>query len=1000
MGEGSTSPLGAALQDATTRLRTSLTSPSAPITILVPAGPNGVLARRALATRGAILRVWFETADGLLRQQLPMDVWRDLRPEPAGWLRVTLGRLLDAEAASTSTSMGRFAARLARKGWRDPLVASLQRLERDDVTPADLRAVKGDVHIVERASLLASLLDAIEQARTKEHIASPRFLTAAAVDAIDARTPGVGASLAAGAVVVGDRELSSSLHRFLLRWLADRPVIRVVCPPFGNVRAAERGMRSACPVGTQEVVVATDALPARLRSVAVSLFSPKPIATASEPAKDDSVVLARTPDDVRETTECVRVVQRAIDDGTPLDRIAIVLPDSKQRGPLEEALDRADIPTTWLVGYAAHDLPPARLLRLALDVARGDDSIARVYELLSHPTLDLRSQLGPDAIKGRGRWRRLLAKIVRARGIAIMANAIESMPVDEGDRALTDEEKEREVASRASLVRCLRTLDVELNAMKAVKAVKGPLGQHANVWTTFLKRYARVSDVRTKLIGLLEPWAISQAGPHLTLGQASEELESLLEREVARGNLSERSIRVLPPMYLVGGEVDVVCILGLTEGRFPKAVREDAILPDELLVAMSTQVGRPLSLSRSREELERRRFAAAVGAARKKLWLSVPGLDFEHERPTLPSTLALDVVSALIGRRARNHDLRAVAVRAGSRAQSWPKAEDVGTSLDALEHLVARVANQDASAVDALATHTTTRGLLSLHRSIALAQRGAPLDAWTGVVSPSTMRATGLDAAPISVHAIGELLESLGEFFFRQMLRAYRARSLHVWGAPLERPQLEELMIELARGASVNDPDPAKAVAAGVIQRLQRDRDLGAFDDGALTRAHPVVGALGRALVEVENGFLASAVLAGPLQIADDLPWTLTRAHGRVVLTDDGAALIDIQRKKPDRKTLKKLDRADLTLSALALNRAGVEKNVSELQVLTPSQGQALGSVALLSEFVMDALRTATACAERGEFPMQGADAFTLGAERKAPDENHVAGAMEGEGDA
>src|SRR5262245_25641431 len=89
------SPLGRVIAQAIRQLRQEIGDVCAPIAVLVPAGPNGVLARRALATQGPNLRVWFETPDGLLRSQLPVRFFRDVRPEPPGWQRVTLSRIVD-----------------------------------------------------------------------------------------------------------------------------------------------------------------------------------------------------------------------------------------------------------------------------------------------------------------------------------------------------------------------------------------------------------------------------------------------------------------------------------------------------------------------------------------------------------------------------------------------------------------------------------------------------------------------------------------------------------------------------------------------------------------------------------------------------------------------------------------------------------------------------------------------------------------------------------------
>jgi hypothetical protein len=1048
----STSPLGQALAQAISSLRSHLKDPLAPITVIVPAGPNGNLARRALATQGPILRVWFETPDGLLRDQLPASSWSTLRPEPPGWYRVTVARVV--EELARASQLGRFGQRLTRRAWRDPLVAALSRLERSGVNAVDLEAVAATAaataagHIAERAALIAAILQKVDRARTEAGFAAPFDVARRATDAVE-KEPGVGAALAAGVVVLGDRELSFATFTFLRAWLAPRAaagaLVRVLCPPASHLAPAPWGIALACgevPTNTVEL----GSLSPRLRGLSQRLYAqqlpmqgqlPPPPSTAAP--VDESVTFARTPDDVRECVEAVRVVQEAIEAGTPLDRIAILLPDSAPRGALEEALDRAGIPCTWLMGFPAQELTAARLLRLAVDVENGDDGVLRVYELLTHPALDLRARLGPDAVRGRGRWRRMLGEVKRGRGLDKIAKAVEGRPGREG---LEGEDLEREQRARTSLVTCLRALHEALAPFGAEgdlgdrttgdrtlgdrapgdrtlgdrtlgdrtvgdrtvgdRAPGAPgdrtLGGHARAWRRFLLDFARASESRGKLLALLDPIASSRSGFALTAAQAREELESLLEREVSRGNLAECSIRVLPPMYLLGGEVDVVVMLGLTEGRFPKAAREDPVLPDELFTALSTHLGRPFPLARDREDLERRRFAAAVGAARRRVWLSIPRLEFATERPTLPSTLALEAMSAVLGRRARFADLNddALIVRAGSRARGWPR--DVATAVGSLEHLVARLASDAADAVSAavtaLASQATPRGLLQLHRSMTRARTG-DIDAFTGAVPPAVLAAPGLDGAPVDLTQVVALFKDPGAYFFRHMLGAFPPPSLEARGAPLERPTLEELLLNAARSERVPSGDVEQALTRAVLAKLDEQRAAGAFDDASLETAKPMLQAVARDLAQKIERFARAYDPEGPVAIAEDVPWRIQGLKGRVVPLEEGCTLVDVSRRRPHAK-LQVGDRPDLTLSAVALDRD--DTTIDHIAVLALEDGEGSAAVEKLKDETLQQLRAVTEAAKAGRFALHDTEKLRLSGDMKKEVVDDVEAAPEEEG--
>jgi hypothetical protein len=981
VGDASLSPLGRALANAIGRVRAGLGDPFAPVVVLAPAGPNGVLARRTLALEGPQLRVWFETPEGLLRAQLPVGFWRELREEPPGWARATLGRLVLGLGAEGR--LGRFAETLARRGWRDPLAASLAWLEGQGVGAAALEALAVDAgtasHLAERARILRALLAGLEAARAAEGIAAPGALAAAATAAVGGRE-GVGASLARGVVVLGDRELPRTLSGFLTRWLAGRAVVRIALPGAAALPLAPSGLAAAagdCPV--VEVALVEGEVPEGLRALLNRLFG----GGGGAPAPDDgSVVLARTPDDVRETVECVREVQRALARGVPLDRIAIVLPDAGQAAALEEALARAEIPATFLVGRPARELGAARLLRVALDVALGEETPSRLYELLGHPALGLRGALGPEAVRGKGRWRRLLGTLASARGLARIAAGIERLEL-ETERG--PEEVAREQAARASLTGAIRALEAALAPLRA----PGSLGAHARAWTAFLERFGRRSEARGRLLALLDPLASARAsGPELGAAEARVELDSLLERELTRGNLSERSLRVLAPMSLLGGEFDTVCLLGLSEGRFPTAAHEDAILPDELLEGLAARLGRPLPLSREHEALERRRLAAALGAARRTLWLSVPGLDFETERPTLASSLALEVASALLGRRARYRDLEpprgagagaaALTVRAGSRAQAYPP--DPADAVGALEHLVTRVARGDAGARAALASHLVSRGVLQLHRSMHRACRSRELDAWTGLVPPAVLAVPGLDGTPLAPHALAALLEQPGDFFFRQMLGAFPPKPLRSYRPPLEREALEDLLAGLGDGAVVPAGDVGQALVDGALVHLEAERELGAFAAEELALARPMLRTLAAGLAAEAEGYCRERPEAGPLLVAAGLPWQLAAPRGRLVTEGDRRTLIAILARFPQQGSALRLD---VTLSALALETAG--RAPGGVGLVAAAGGRKGAKLQQQLDRARVLLASATEAAREGRFAVGSSRRFGLATDARRP---------------
>ncbi|PKN54587.1 MAG: hypothetical protein CVU56_25705, partial [Deltaproteobacteria bacterium HGW-Deltaproteobacteria-14] len=311
--------LGAAVSAAIADVRGRAGDRLAPVVVVTPMRANAQLVERSLAAHGAYIRVYFEPAAELVtaigREAL---LGTALRTEPAGWLEATLHHALPELAAAGA--LGRHGATVSRATWIPALAQAVGALEGAEVEPAALRAIRGD-GLSDRADLLAAVLERVAAERDREGLSGPGAFARAARDAVAAgRLPSPWGG--AGFVVLGDGALPYGVHAALRAVFAGRPTTRLALPPFEPLPPAPCGLRSAA-AEAPVLAIAPRAVGA-LGHLQAHLF------TAGAPlgADDDSVCFAATPDDVRETTEAVRVVQAAIDARTPLDRLAIAVPDN------------------------------------------------------------------------------------------------------------------------------------------------------------------------------------------------------------------------------------------------------------------------------------------------------------------------------------------------------------------------------------------------------------------------------------------------------------------------------------------------------------------------------------------------------------------------------------------------------------------------------------------------------------------------------------------------
>ncbi|MGO4881559.1 MAG: PD-(D/E)XK nuclease family protein [Bryobacteraceae bacterium] len=439
-----------------------------------------------------------------------------------------------------------------------------------------------------------------------------------------------------------------------------------------------------------------------------------------------------------ESLECVEIARRIrkfAAEGTPFDRMAILLRSPERYQPLvEEALRRATIPAYFSRGVARPD-PAGRAFLALLACAAEGCSATRFAEYLSlgqAPPLDRTPRTGIAALPPDDE---VLARLYERADIAVAEPAPE--PDEPEDAAVIGGTLQSPAAWEKLLVdaaviggpdrwaRRLRGLEAEYRVRLA------DLGQKEEGRRQHLEReIARLKNLENfalPLIGRLAAlpqhggWGdwIDQLGalaeaalqrPESVLSVLAE-LQTMAEvgpvtLDEVSGVLSDRLrfLRREPPLRRYGSvfvagideargrAFDIVFLPGLCEGLFPSRPHEDPILLDDY----RRKLNAGLRVQDDRVADERRRLRIACAAARNRLVFSYPRVDAVESRPRVPSFYALEIVRAAHG---RLPDLRTFEERARQGAPSrldWPAPADAREAIDDAEFDLAAIGRVDA----------------------------------------------------------------------------------------------------------------------------------------------------------------------------------------------------------------------------------------------------------------------------------------------------------------
>lgn len=632
-------------RDAADALRAAIAAakndePLAPVTVVVPSNHVGVAARRRLASdrerpvcsRGiGLAAVTFVTPYRLaeLLGAAPLAA--------AGRRPVSTPVLAAAIRASLASDPGVFGPVAGHPATESALVAAYRELR--ELTPAALRSVGARSP---RARDVVRLHLAARQRLETEWYDEEDLMSAAAA-ALDARPR----TDELGVVVVYLLQRITRHSALLLDAVARHTDVRLLAGATGDASA------------DAEVATALTSLDAAP--------SMPPQGDPLDAVGATRTRLVTTSDADDEVRAAVRAVLDATRAGTPLDRIAVLYASPQPYARLaREQLEAAGIVAngTAVVPVAARMAGRALLKLLALpeggfrrqDVFAWLSATAALHDARPAPVTAWERLSREAAVVGGDDWD------VR---LATHADDLDARAQVERDDPDVPEWIAQHHARDARRSRELRRFALALihdlaeaaarprpwsgHAQWARSTLTRVLGEPAkrDHWPLVERKAAERVERALQRLGTLD----AVEGP-VGLDVFTRTLQLELETDLGREGRFGTGVLVGSIGMGVGLDLDLVVVLGLAEGSFPAAIRDDSLLPDHERTAAAGQ----LPLASERIERQHRELLATLAASHRHV-LGVPRGDLRRSRELMPSRWALAIASRLAGNRMASREL-------------------------------------------------------------------------------------------------------------------------------------------------------------------------------------------------------------------------------------------------------------------------------------------------------------------------------------------------------
>jgi ATP-dependent helicase/nuclease subunit B len=556
---------------------------------------------------------------------------------------------------------------------------------------------------------------------------------------------------------------------------------------------------------------------------------------------DATVSLSSWPGEARECVEIARRIQVAAAEGTPFDRMAVLLrAPGLYRAHLEEALRRASVPAWFARGSTRPD-PAGRALLALLACAAEGLSARRFAEYLSlsqvpHPGLTAEDMWAPPeqelvsfelgdtagasrtagessdddpdgptlegTLRAPWRWERLIVDAAVIGGVDRWRRRLEGLKAEIAVRRgelEEDDARDQTLARTAEDLEHLTTFALPLIEQLAALP-------HAASWAEWLPaiRNLAVAALREpsgvlRVLAELEPLGpVSPADLTVVQHVLTPRLRDLSVPPESRPN---GAVFVAPVEMARGLAFEVVFVPGLAEKLFPQRILQDPLLPDSARSALGAPA---LATQALRVEEERLALRLAASAAISHLALSWPRIEIENARARVPSFYALEALRAAEGRLPGLDELgrRAESIRAAR--LGWPAPERADEAIDDTEYDLATLAKlKDADPATSVGAAAYLLGA-NVHLARALRARARRWrKGWSmsdGLIDPDPET-----IAALARHRIGEraysptALESFAVCPYRFLLQAIHQLR------PREEIEALDVLDPLTRGALIHE---------------------------------------------------------------------------------------------------------------------------------------------------------------------------------------------------
>lgn len=726
---------------------------AAPAAIVRSRYASGWLSERGASTRVLVVGGSIDGAHEVCRTALDAVAQR----ASFGWERSTLGRTaaslaaprlaeaglapigrLPLEAVSARVvhavgaraKLGRFDRMLERPGFARALSRSFEELRMAGVAAGELDDADLD-----------ELLRAFEAELGASRLADRAAVFAAATRAVIE----MNAAEPAADLLLFDVSISSARERDLVAALARRARHVLAVVPSGDENT-RRMLEAALPDPVveslgghgemallQDGLFAHDAIAPPSRAPR-SGAAPQPASASS--SEGPALEVFSAPGESRESVEIVRRIRAEAANGTPFDRMAVVLrAPTAYRPHLVEALRRAQIPAFFSHGLrkpdpagraflallacaneglsarrfaeylslgevpdaTAEGTPPAALPRSETYVPPDEELAPAVFERDDQQApdsegdedsegalVDERAPVLGGTLRAPYRWERLMVDAAVIGGLERWKRRLGGLERELRLELEAETDSDGPTAKRVhqtlSDLDALRTYAVPLLGELSALPGEGTWGEWIEKLSALASRAIRHPARVLSLLAELDP--MSEVGP-VRLDEVRIALEPRLTQLPVKGD-SRRFGKVFvgSPDEVRGLSFDVVFVPALAERLFPQKISEDPIVLD----ARRRTLDRGLPTNHERTEGERLALRLALGAAARRVVLSYPRVDVDQARPRTPSFYALEVLRAASGYLPGFNELARRAEQVGGARIGWPAPRSPDEAIDEAEH--------------------------------------------------------------------------------------------------------------------------------------------------------------------------------------------------------------------------------------------------------------------------------------------------------------------------